>query len=52
MREDVYAIIHKEGNYLINTIVWDGKTEFAIPNEWIVIPLKDIDFSTLSEKPE
>lgn len=47
-----YAIIHKDENYLINTIVWDGNTEFAISNDWIVVPLKDIDLSTLSEKPE
>ena len=52
MREDAYAIIHREGNYLINLIVWDGKSEWSVPSEWEVIPVKDVDFSSLQERPE
>lgn len=52
MRDNAYAIIHKEGNYLINLIVWDGQTEWNIPEECYIIPMKDVDFSSLQEIPQ
>lgn len=48
--EDTYAIINIEGNWLENTVIWDGDTEKWNPPEGCkAVLLSEIDISSLKK---
>ena len=48
-----YAIIDDQGGWLVNTVVWDGDiTKWQPPTGTHAIPINEIDFSKLQERPE
>jgi len=53
MEIDDWAIIDKEGKWIEMVIRWDGnEKEWPLPKGTYAIKLKDLDFSTIKEKPE
>jgi hypothetical protein len=50
---DTYAIIDKEGGWLVNLVVWNGNLEdWQPPSGTIAVPIEEVDFSTLPERPQ
>jgi hypothetical protein len=48
-----YAILDKEGGWLVNSVVWDGDLEtWQPPSGTIAVPIEEVDFSTLPERPQ
>lgn len=48
-----YAILDKNGGWLVNIVVWDGNLETWQPPEGTIAkPASEVDFSSLPEKPE
>ena len=48
-----YVILNKEGGWLENTILWNGKSETWQPPEGTIARLEsEIDYATLPPKPE
>jgi len=53
MEIDDWAIINKEGNFVEMVIRWDGNTEKCpLPEGTYAVKRKDLDHSTINEKPE
>jgi hypothetical protein len=47
-----YAILDKDGGWLINTVVWDGDTsKWNPPDGTIAIPANEVNFSELPVNP-
>lgn len=50
---DTYAILDKDGGWLINLVVWNGNMEdWQPPFGTIAKPIEEIDISQLPERPE
>lgn len=50
---DTYAILDKDGGWLINLVVWNGNLEDWQPPAGTVAKLaKDVDVTTLPERPK
>jgi hypothetical protein len=48
-----YVILNKDGGWLENTILWDGKTETWQPPEGTIARLEsETDYATLPPRPE
>lgn len=51
--EKKYAIIHNEGGWLINLILWNGNTQtWQPPAGTIAKPIEQINFSSLPKNPQ
>jgi hypothetical protein len=49
---NTYAILHKDGGWLINLVRWDGDlTKWQPPENTIAVPADEIDFESLPENP-
>lgn len=48
-----YALLDKDGGWIVNIILWDGDTEkWQPPTNTIAVPVSEINFSTLPQPPE
>lgn len=51
--ENRYAILDKQGGWLVNLIIWDGDTEkWQPPDGTVALKASDVDFEALSDIPE
>ena len=50
---DKYAILDEKKGWLVNLVVWNGNLDtWQSPNETIFIPIDQVDFASLPQKPE